>query len=164
MSSKKNKALYLYFNIRTSTHVVFFTTNQTIYVNNFLSLHTLNHLSSYFIYSHYQPNVLYALQFFAPPSPLANEEEDRGRSQRMYHSKNGRSPPPHRHDGQLPATRAPVPRNYPHGNQGSAGYLPSFPRENEARIHRVPSLQRHWGSEEKNSMSLKTMHFIENFE
>ncbi|KAI4821357.1 hypothetical protein KUCAC02_029291 [Chaenocephalus aceratus] len=79
----------------------------------------------------------------ASPDQEANEEEDRGRSQRMYHSKNGRSPPPHRHDGQLPATRAPVPRNYPHGNQGSAGYLPSFPRENEARIHRVPSLQRH---------------------
>ncbi|KAK5909915.1 hypothetical protein CesoFtcFv8_003803 [Champsocephalus esox] len=72
----------------------------------------------------------------ASPDQEADEEEDRGRS-----SKNGRSPPPHRHDGQLPATRAPVPRNYPHGNQGSAGYLPSFPRENEARMHRVP--QRH---------------------
>ncbi|KAL3062915.1 hypothetical protein OYC64_002665 [Pagothenia borchgrevinki] len=79
----------------------------------------------------------------ASPDQEADEEEDRGRGQRMYHSQNGRSPPPPRHDGYLPATRAPVPRNYHHGNQGSAGYLPGFPRESEARMHRVSSLQRH---------------------
>uniref|UniRef100_A0A8C4E7Z1 Transmembrane channel-like protein n=1 Tax=Dicentrarchus labrax TaxID=13489 RepID=A0A8C4E7Z1_DICLA len=64
-------------------------------------------------------------------------------SQRLYHGKNRRNPPaPVREQG-LPATRAPVPRNYHHGNHGAPGYLPGFPRQSEPRMHRVPSLQRH---------------------
>ncbi|XP_074494608.1 transmembrane channel-like protein 1 isoform X1 [Sebastes fasciatus] len=65
-----------------------------------------------------------------------DEEDDHGVSQRLHHGKNGRNPPP-----PVPATRAPVPRTYHHGNHGAPGYLPGFPRE--PRMHRVPSLQRH---------------------
>ncbi|XP_035514020.1 transmembrane channel-like protein 1 [Morone saxatilis] len=73
----------------------------------------------------------------------ADEEENHGSSQRLYHGKNGRNPPaPVREQG-LPATRAPVPRTYHHGNHGAPGYLPGFPRQSEPRMHRVPSLQRH---------------------
>ncbi|XP_070760156.1 transmembrane channel-like protein 1 [Enoplosus armatus] len=65
-------------------------------------------------------------------------------SQQLYHGKNGRNPPPVRdQERQLPATRAPVPRTYHHGNHGAPGYLPGFPRQSEPRMHRVPSLQRH---------------------
>ncbi|XP_029295914.1 transmembrane channel-like protein 1 [Cottoperca gobio] len=72
-------------------------------------------------------------------------EEDHGSCQRQYHNKNGRHPPPpvRDQDGQLPATRAPVPRTYHHVNHGSPGYLPGFPRQSEPKMHRVPSLQRH---------------------
>uniref|UniRef100_A0A8C2WJL8 Transmembrane channel-like protein n=1 Tax=Cyclopterus lumpus TaxID=8103 RepID=A0A8C2WJL8_CYCLU len=76
---------------------------------------------------------------------IIDEEEDHSSSQRLYHGKNGRNaPPPGREqEGQLPATRAPVPRVYHHGNHGAPGYLPGFPRQSEPRMHRVPSLQRH---------------------
>ncbi|XP_044053150.1 transmembrane channel-like protein 1 [Siniperca chuatsi] len=75
----------------------------------------------------------------------ADGEENQGSSQRLYHGKNGRNPPPPVRDQerQLPATRAPVPRTYHHGNHGAHGFLPSFPRQSEPRMHRVPSLQRH---------------------
>ncbi|XP_059192708.1 transmembrane channel-like protein 1 [Centropristis striata] len=73
------------------------------------------------------------------------EEEDHGSTQRLYHGKNGRNPPAPGRDqeGRLPATSAPVPRTHHHGNNGSSGYLPGFPRQSDPRMHRVPSLQRH---------------------
>uniref|UniRef100_A0A667X267 Transmembrane channel-like protein n=1 Tax=Myripristis murdjan TaxID=586833 RepID=A0A667X267_9TELE len=60
-------------------------------------------------------------------------------------TQNGRNATPLLTDqeGQLPATRAPVPRTYHHGNHGAPGYLPGIPRQTEARVHRAPSLQRH---------------------
>ncbi|XP_076587068.1 transmembrane channel-like protein 1 [Chaetodon auriga] len=70
-------------------------------------------------------------------------EENCGSSQRLHHGKNGRNPPLPARDQDLPATRAPVPRTYHHGSHGAPGYLPGFPRQSEARMHRVPSLQRH---------------------
>ncbi|XP_070820650.1 transmembrane channel-like protein 1 [Chaetodon trifascialis] len=73
----------------------------------------------------------------------ADGEENRGSSQRLHHSKNGRNPPLPVRDHDLPATRAPVPRTYCHGSHGAPGYLPGFPRQSEPRMHRVPSLQRH---------------------
>ncbi|GAA6220915.1 transmembrane channel-like protein 1 [Lates japonicus] len=74
-----------------------------------------------------------------------NGEENHGSNQRLYHSKNGRNPPPAAGDQerQPPATRAPVPRTYHHGNHGAPGYLPGFSRQSEPRMYRVPSLQRH---------------------
>uniref|UniRef100_UPI003AADB0C2 transmembrane channel-like protein 1 n=1 Tax=Centroberyx gerrardi TaxID=166262 RepID=UPI003AADB0C2 len=75
-------------------------------------------------------------------SPQAHKDggESHGSSQRPYHSKNGRKPPPPLTDQ---ATGAPVPRTYHHGNHGAPGYLPGIPRQTEPRMHRVPSLQRH---------------------
>ncbi|XP_075960431.1 transmembrane channel-like protein 1 isoform X1 [Anarhichas minor] len=75
----------------------------------------------------------------------SDEEEDHHSSQRLHHGKNGRHAPPsvREQEGQLPATRAPVPRSYQHENHGAPGYLPGFPRQSEPRMHRVPSLQRH---------------------
>ncbi|XP_049906857.1 transmembrane channel-like protein 1 [Epinephelus moara] len=74
-----------------------------------------------------------------------DEEEDHSNSQTLHHGMNGRNPhPPFRdQEHKLPTTRAPVPRTYHHGNYGSPGYLPGFPRQSEPRMHRVPSLQRH---------------------
>ncbi|XP_030273281.1 transmembrane channel-like protein 1 isoform X3 [Sparus aurata] len=73
----------------------------------------------------------------------ADVEENHGSSQSLSHGKNGRNPPPHVRDQELPATRAPVPRTYHHGNHGTPGHLPGFPRQSEHRMYRVPSLQRH---------------------
>ncbi|XP_076020798.1 transmembrane channel-like protein 1 [Genypterus blacodes] len=66
-------------------------------------------------------------------------------SQRQYRSKSGRLPPPPARDRarKFPATRAPVPRTYPHGNRGAPGYLPDFPQQTEPRMYRASSLQRH---------------------
>uniref|UniRef100_UPI001ED825DD transmembrane channel-like protein 1 n=1 Tax=Scatophagus argus TaxID=75038 RepID=UPI001ED825DD len=73
----------------------------------------------------------------------ADEDESRGSSQRPLQGENGRNPPRPVRNRDLPATRAPVPRTYHHGNHGAPGYLPGFPRQSESRMHRVPSLQRH---------------------
>ncbi|KAM8760027.1 transmembrane channel-like protein 1 [Acanthopagrus schlegelii] len=73
----------------------------------------------------------------------ADVEANHGSSQRLSHGKNGRKPPPLVRDQELPATRAPVPRTYHHGNHGAPGYLPGFSRQSEHRMYRVPSLQRH---------------------
>ncbi|XP_054466077.1 transmembrane channel-like protein 1 [Anoplopoma fimbria] len=75
----------------------------------------------------------------------ADEEEDHSSGQRRHHCTNGRNAPPsfRGQEGQLPATRAPVSRSYHHGNHGAPGYLPGLPRQNDPRMHRVPSLQRH---------------------
>ncbi|XP_008279047.1 transmembrane channel-like protein 1 [Stegastes partitus] len=73
----------------------------------------------------------------------ADEEEDFSSSQRLNHGKNGHHPPPTAGDRQLPASRAPAPRTYHHGNHGAPGYLPGFSRQSEPRMCRVPSLQRH---------------------
>ncbi|XP_062418393.1 transmembrane channel-like protein 1 isoform X4 [Pungitius pungitius] len=73
------------------------------------------------------------------------DEEDHRNSQRLHRSKNGRdvSHSVREQRGQLPTSKGPVARAYRHGNQGTPGYLPSFPQQSEPRMHRVLSLQRH---------------------
>ncbi|XP_062418391.1 transmembrane channel-like protein 1 isoform X2 [Pungitius pungitius] len=76
---------------------------------------------------------------------VQEDEEDHRNSQRLHRSKNGRdvSHSVREQRGQLPTSKGPVARAYRHGNQGTPGYLPSFPQQSEPRMHRVLSLQRH---------------------
>lgn len=106
--------------------VVMFSLHVKLYISTFLSL-----------FSNFLPCL------------KAGVEENHGNSQRLCHGKNGpnRPSPSGDKERQRPATRAPVPRTYHHDIHGTSGYLPGFSQQSEPRPYRVPSLQRHWGSE-----------------
>lgn len=81
--------------------------------------------------------------------PVADQDELCDDKQRPLHCKNGSKTSPPARNHQLPTSRAPLPRTHQHhGNHRAPGYLPGVPRNNEPRIYRVPSLQRHWAEEE----------------
>ncbi|KAM3837934.1 transmembrane channel-like protein 1, partial [Diretmus argenteus] len=74
-----------------------------------------------------------------------DEGGNHGSGQSLYLGKNGCNAPPSLRDqgGRHPATRAPVPETYHHGDHRAPGYLPGIQRQSEPRMHRVPSMQRH---------------------